>query len=267
MPDKSLPGALPLFDTHAHLDFDRFEEDFDEVLVRAQAAGLQHIVTIGAGAGATSVDRAIRIADKHDWIYATVGVHPHDASVVTDEVVQAVRDASDHPKVVAIGETGLDYHYNRSPRDKQREAFSQFVAMAVEVDKPVMVHTRDADEDTIRILREGGAEQCGGIIHCFSSSTWLADCALEMGFYLSFSGIVTFKGAQNVHEVACSAPLDRILVETDAPYLAPIPRRGERNEPAFVNYTLRRIATLRGMEPEELARVTTENAKRVFGID
>ena len=235
--------------------------------MRAKAAGLEHIVTIGAGAGATSVDRAIRIADQHDWIYATVGVHPHDAKVASDEIVKAVREASDHPKVVAIGETGLDYHYDRSPRDKQREAFGQFVAMAVEVDKPVMVHTRDADEDTIRILQEGGAERCGGIIHCFSSSRWLAERALEMGFYISFSGIVTFRGAKNVHEVARSAPLDRILVETDAPYLAPIPRRGERNEPAFVNYTLRRIAALRGMEPEELALVTTENAKRVFRID
>lgn len=261
-----LADPLPLIDTHAHLDFSKFEADFEDVLARARAAGLEHIVTIGAGRGVDSMDRALEIARAHDWISATVGVHPHDAKLAGADVLAKVRRLADAPEVVGIGETGLDYFYERSPIPDQKAAFRAFVAIAVEANKPLVVHSRDAEADTISILESEGAGRCGGIIHCFSGTAWLAERALALGFYLSFSGIVTFPNAASVHEVARTAPLDRILVETDAPYLAPVPNRGKRNEPAFVNHTLRRIAQLRGAEPRTLAEATTANARRLFQL-
>ena len=266
LPKIELPDPLPLVDTHAHLDFDQFEEDFDEVLARARRAGVENIVTIGAGWGATSMDRAVAIAERLDWIFATVGVHPHDASKVTPEVLDRVRAVAVHEKVVAIGETGLDYHYDRSPRPEQRAAFVEFIRLANIVGKPLIVHTREAEDDTMEILRSEGRGELTGIVHCFSGSERLANAALGMGFYLSFSGIVTFQTARVVREVARTMPVERMLVETDAPYLAPIPTRGQRNEPAFVNFTLRCIAKIRDMDPLELAMITTENARRVYRI-
>jgi TatD DNase family protein len=263
-----LPAPLPLFDTHAHLDFERFEPDFEEVLARARAAGVERLVTIGASGPFEANRRALALAERYDHIWATVGIHPHEARIATDAYLEAIETwAVTHPRVVAVGETGLDYHYDRSPRDVQRAVFERFVALARRVDKPLVVHTREAEAETITILSDGGARDCGGILHCFSGTAWLAERALELDFYLSFSGIVTYRSAAEVREVARQAPLDRILVETDAPYLAPVPLRGQRNEPAFVNHTARVVAELRGMDPHELATATTTNALRLFRLD
>ncbi len=264
---RTTPGTdMRLIDTHAHLDFDRFQEDLDDILARAKDAGLIQIVTIGASSGMESNHRALALADRFDHVFATVGVHPHDAKIVDLEAVRAIDVLADHAKVVAIGETGLDYHYDNSPRDEQRQAFAWFIALARKRKLPVIVHTRDADEDTISILTEEGADEVGGIIHCFSSGPWLAERALDLGFHLSFSGIVTFKKALEIQEVARTAPLDRILVETDAPFLAPMPYRGKRNEPSYVAHTARFIAGLRGMDEDEFAEATTRNAQRLYGL-
>lgn len=257
---------MRLIDTHAHLDFEKFQADFDEILARAAAAGVENIVTIGASDGMASNSRALELADRFDHIYATVGVHPHDARIVDRAAVDQIEALADHPKVVAIGETGLDYHYDNSPRAEQRQAFRWFIQLARKLGQPIIVHTRSADEDTIKILEEEGAQEVGGIIHCFSSGEWLAEKALALGFHLSFSGIVTFKKANEIQEVARSAPLDRILVETDAPFLAPMPRRGKRNEPSYVAHTCRFIADLRGMDHDEFAEATTRNARQLYRL-
>ena len=261
-----MTDALTLIDSHAHLDFDKFQDDFDGVLDRAREAGVVQIVTIGASDGFESNERAIAIAEAHPHIFATVGIHPHDASVASDDIFARIREMADHPKVVAIGETGLDYHYNNSPPEVQRSVFRRFVQMAREVSMPIVIHTRDAEEDTVQILREEGASEVGGILHCFSGTRQLAEAGLELGFHVSLSGIVTFKKAKEIQEVAMTVPLDRLMVETDAPFLAPVPRRGRRNEPAYVAHTLRFIAGLRDMDPVELSRITTENTRRVYNL-
>lgn len=257
---------MRLIDTHAHLDFARFQPDLDDILARAASAGLENIVTIGASDGMDSNHRALALADRFPHVFATVGVHPHDAKIVDLDIVRTIEGLSAHPKVVAIGETGLDYHYDNSPREEQRQAFRWFVQLARRVQRPVVVHTRDADEDTIAILEEEGAADVGGIIHCFSSGAWLAEKALALGFHLSFSGIVTFKSAREIQEVARCAPLDRILVETDAPFLAPMPHRGRRNEPSYVAHTARFIADLRGEDADAFAQATTVNARRLYRL-
>ncbi len=258
---------LTLIDSHAHLDFKSFQPDLGDILERARAAGVEQIVTIGASDGFESNPRALALAEAHPHIFAALGIHPHDASVASEEVIAAVRAlALDHPKVVAIGETGLDYHYNNSTPEAQRAAFRRFIQVALELDKPLVVHTREAERDTIDILTSEGGRGCGGIIHCFSGTAWMAEQALALGFYISFSGIVTFKTAVEIHEVARSTPLDRLHVETDAPFLAPIPHRGKRNEPAYVAHTLRFIAALRGMDPADLSRITTANTRRLLKL-
>jgi TatD DNase family protein len=261
-----MPKPLPLIDTHAHLDFDRFEHDLEAVLDRAKQAGVGHIVTIGAGGGIASPSRAVSLARKYPFISATVGLHPHDADLFSEEVFTDIECLAISDEVVAIGETGLDYYYDLATKENQHRAFVAQIGLACQVGKPLVIHTRDAEEDTVSLLKGEGAEVCGGIIHCFSGSSWLAEQALEIGFYLSFSGLLTFPSAASIQEVAREVPLDRILVETDAPYLAPVPNRGKRNEPAYVNNTLRFLAEIRQMEPELLAQVTTENAKRIFRL-
>jgi TatD DNase family protein len=213
------------------------------------------------------VTKAIEIAQEHpDRISATVGVHPHDAKHLDDEVLDAILEAGVDASVVAIGETGLDFHYDHSPHDAQEEAFRKQIAIAKELRKPLVIHTRSAPKQTLQILREERAKDVGGIIHCFSEDASFAAAALDLGFVSSFSGIVTFNKAIAVQEAALKQPADALLVETDAPYLAPIPRRGKRNEPAYVAYTAARIAELRGVDPEALAQTTYENALRIFGI-
>lgn len=256
-----------LFDTHCHLDDPRLLEDLDAVLDRAKEAGVRRITTIGCANDVASVMSAVAIARQHpDRISATVGVHPHDAKHLDDEVCGAIREAGADPSVVAIGETGLDFHYDHSSRPAQKEAFRRQIAIAKDLGKPLVIHTRSAPKETLQILREERAQDVGGIIHCFSEDAPFAAAALDLGFVSSFSGIVTFKKAVAVREAALKQPADALLVETDAPYLAPIPKRGERNEPAYVAYTAAQIAELRGEDPEALARTTYENALRVFGI-
>ena len=256
-----------LFDTHCHLDDPRLHDELDAVLERATEAGVRRITTIGCASDTTSVMSAVEVARQHpDRISATVGVHPHDAKHLDDALCDAIRDAGQDASVVAIGETGLDFHYDHSPHDAQQDAFRRQVAIARELRKPLVIHTRSAPKQTLQILREEGASDVGGIIHCFSEDAPFAAAALDLGFVSSFSGIVTFKKAIAVQEAARKQPLDALLLETDAPYLAPIPRRGKRNEPAYVAYTAAHIAELRGEDPEALAEATYENALRIFRI-
>ena len=256
-----------LFDTHCHLDDPRLHDELDDVLERAKSAGVRRIATIGCARDVESLKSAIEIASKHpEWISATVGVHPHDAKHLDDELCDAIAEAGTDPSVVAIGETGLDYHYDHSPHEAQLDAFRKQVAIAKALRKPLVIHTRSAPKETLRVLREERAGDVGGIIHCFSEDAPFAAAALDLGFVSSFSGIVTFKKAVEVQEAARRQPADALLVETDAPYLAPIPRRGKRNEPAYVAHTARHIAELRGEDPDALAEITYQNAMRIFGL-
>ncbi len=257
-----------LFDTHCHLDDPRLYEELEDVLKRAKEAGVRRITTIGCAHDIESVTSAIELARQHaSWISATVGVHPHDAKHFTPALGDAIRTAGREASVVAIGETGLDFHYDHSPRAAQEAAFRAQIAVAKELGKPLVIHTRSAPNDTLRILREESAKDVGGIIHCFSEDHGFAAAALDLGFVSSFSGIVTFRKAVEVQEAARRQPADALLIETDAPYLAPIPKRGKRNEPAYVAHTAACIAELRGEEPEALAEQTYRNALRVFGIN
>jgi TatD DNase family protein len=257
-----------LFDTHCHLDDPRLGEELDEVLARARQAGVRRITSIGCAHDLDSIDSALKIARAYpDWISATVGVHPHDAKHLDDALHDAIVEVAKDPSVVAIGETGLDYHYDHSPRDLQLQAFRSQIAIAKELDKPLVIHTRSAPEDTLRILREENARDVGGIIHCFSEDAPFAAAALDLGFVSSFSGIVTFGKAIAVQEAARRQPADALLIETDAPYLAPIPKRGKLNEPGYVAHTASKLAELRGEDPERLAEQTYRNALRVFGIE
>lgn len=257
-----------LFDTHCHLDDRRLLDELDAVLDRAKAAGVRRITTIGCAQDVSSSTSALEIARRHPtWISATVGVHPHDAKHLDDSLCDAIEGAAADPLVVAIGETGLDFHYDHSPRAVQVEAFRKQIAIAKTLGKPLVIHTREAPEDTLRILREERAHEVGGIIHCFSEDAAFAAAALDLGFVSSFSGIVTFPNAAAVQEAARKQPADALLVETDAPYLAPAPKRGKRNEPAYVAHTAARIAELRGEDPEALAHRAYANSLRVFGLD
>jgi TatD DNase family protein len=253
-----------LIDSHAHLDDPRFDSDRDAVLQRAWDAGLRKILTIGNGSGPEQMGCGIPIAEAHDWIYTTVGVHPHDASKVEDHHLALMEDLSKHSKVLAIGETGLDYYYDNSPRDVQREVFRRQLALAKKLDLPVIIHTRDADSDTEEILTQVGATR--GVLHCFTSGEKLAEFALSIGFFISFSGIVTFPNAKVLAEIARRAPADRILMETDCPYLAPVPHRGKRNEPSFVADTARFVAELRGIATDDLAAQTAANFEELFTL-
>lgn len=256
-----------LFDTHCHLDDPRLFEELDGVLDRAQRAGVRRITTIGCAHDAVSLHSAVEIARQHsDWITATVGVHPHEAKHLDDSLFEAIREVAADPLVVAIGETGLDFHYDHSPRSAQDEAFRKQIAIAKALRKPLVIHTREAPKETLQILREERANEVGGIIHCFSEDAGFARTALDLGFVSSFSGIVTFSNATQVQEAARKQPADALLVETDAPYLAPAPKRGKRNEPAYVAHTAARIAELRGDDPEVLAQRAYDNSLRVFGI-
>lgn len=255
---------MPLIDSHAHLD--SFGDGLDEVLVRARAAGVTHVITIGASDGLAPNETAVAIAEARPDVWATVGVHPHDARIVDQSCLDTITRLSRSPKVVAIGETGLDYHYDHSPRDVQRRAFRDFLELARAEKKPVIIHTREADEDTIDILREAKADEIGGVIHCFTGGEALAKAAVELGFYLSFSGVITFKNAEPLRAIAAWAPRDRVLVETDCPFLAPIPHRGKKNEPAFVLYTAATIATTWGISASEAHHITAANTARLFGL-
>ena len=251
-----------LTDSHAHLDDARFAADREALIQRAWDSGVRRILTIGIGTGPDDMGCGIPVAEAYAWVFASVGIHPHDASKVEERHFEMMEQLAKHPKVLAIGETGLDYHYDNSPRDVQREVFRRELQLAAKLDLPAIIHTREADTDTEEILRAVGPAR--GVFHCFSSGPALAEAALEMGFMISFSGIVTFPSARSVAEIARNVPADRLLVETDCPYLAPVPHRGKRNEPAFVVETARFLADVRGITLEQLALETSENFTRLF---
>jgi TatD DNase family protein len=253
---------MTLVDSHCHLDDAQFNEDREAAIARAQAAGISTLLAVGTGGGPPDLEAGIRLAEAYPFIYATVGVHPHDASKAVEETFVRLAELLRHPKVLALGEIGLDYHYDLSPRERQREVFARQVALARAAAKPVVIHTREAWADTLAALGEGP-----GILHCFSEGPQEAQQALERGFHISFAGMVTFPRAERVHAAARIVPLERLLVETDAPYLAPVPLRGKRNEPAFVVETVRRLAELRAITPEEIAAATTDNFHKLFGLD
>lgn len=254
-----------MIDSHCHLDNPQFYSDREAVIERALAAGVKQMVVIGTGEGPPDLEAGIRLADQHEPIYATVGVHPHDASKATSESYRRLRELLKHPKVVALGEIGLDYHYDHSPREVQRDVFLEQLAIAGEAGKPIVIHTREAWEDTLALLEEHWKPAgLGGIMHCFSGGPAEAQRCLDLGFHLSFGGIITFPKSAGIQEAARQAPAGRILIETDAPYLAPVPHRGKRNEPAFIAQTARKLAELRGVAPEEIARITSENFRRLI---
>jgi TatD DNase family protein len=250
-------------DSHCHLDFPDFREDFPDVLARARSAGIGAMVTIGTRLSAFA--DVLAIAEREPSIYCSVGVHPHNADQEGVDNPEALIEHAQHRKVVGIGETGLDFYYRHSAPERQAHSFRAHIAAARQTALPLIVHTRNADAETIDILsRETGVGAFSGVIHCFSASAALAERALALGLYISFSGILTFRNAREVQDVAKSAPLDRVLLETDAPYLAPVPRRGKRNEPALLVHTAAFLAQLRGEGIERIAEVTSANFFRLF---
>ncbi|MGM0574435.1 MAG: TatD family hydrolase [Myxococcota bacterium] len=255
-----------IIDSHCHIDAERFDRDRAEVLARAEEAGVGRMIVIGAGADLDNCRSAVALAEAHDHVWATVGIHPHDARRCDEDVYATIRDLTAHPKVVAVGETGLDYHYDHSPRGAQVEAFRRFIAMARDVSLPLVLHIRDAHEEALAVLREEDAGAIGGVVHCFTGTSADARAYLEMGFHLGITGIVTFKKAGDLKDVVREAPLERLLVETDSPYLAPTPHRGKRNEPAFVARVVDAIADLREATAGEIARRTTANTNRLFAL-
>jgi TatD DNase family protein len=260
---------MTLVDSHCHLDDERFAADLDAVLERAATAGITRILTIGTGDGPPEIDRAVRLAERYEQVYASVGVHPQDASKFTPRTRDDLRALVGHEKVVALGEIGLDYHWESSPgaapREAQRDVFVEQLKLARDAALPITIHTRDAWDDTMAILREHWSGEGSGdvVMHCFTGDPEQAQEALDLGFYLSFGGVLTFKTAEQVRESARITPNDRLLVETDAPYLAPIPYRGKRNEPAMMVETARRLAEVRETTVEEIASLTTGNFERV----
>jgi TatD DNase family protein len=254
-----------LVDSHCHLDSEKFDSDREAAVERAFAAGVERMVAIGTGEGPPDLEAGIRLADRHPALYATVGVHPHDASKAGAETYKRLDDLLRHPKVIALGEIGLDYHYDFSPREVQRAVFAEQMRIAGEARKPIVIHTREAWEDTLALLeRHWTPLGLPAVMHCFSGGPWEAARCLALGCYLSFGGILTFPKAADLREAARVAPADRILVETDAPYLAPVPHRGKRNEPAFVVETARKLAEVRGENPERIAEITTRNFDRLI---
>lgn len=254
-----------LFDTHTHVNIDQFEEDREEVIERAREAGVNQMVVVGFDN--ETIDGAMALAESYDFIYAAVGWHPVDAIDATEEDFRRLEQLSSHPKVVALGEMGLDYHWDKSPKDVQIEVFKKQIDLAKRVNMPIIIHNREATDDIISVLKEENAAEVGGIMHCFSAGLEEARQCLDMNFYISFGGPVTFKNAKLPKEVAKEVPLERLLVETDCPFLSPHPYRGKRNEPARVKLVAEKVAELKEMEFEQLARITSDNARRLFGID
>ncbi len=253
---------MTVIDSHCHLDDRQFSADRDETIARARAAGVEAMLAIGSGDGPPDLEAAIRMADAYPFIRATIGVHPHDASKATPETFERLRTLASHPKVCALGEIGLDYHYDLSPRPVQREVFSAQLAIARAASLPVVIHTREAWDDTLAILR---SEWSGaGVLHCFTGGPEQARQALDLGFHLAFGGVITFPKAEPTRESARLTPLDRLLVETDCPYLAPVPYRGKRNEPAFLLDTVKYLATIRNAPLEEICAATTRNFRAIF---
>jgi len=260
-------------DSHAHLDGKQFDSDREQVIARAREAGVQAMVAIGNGEGPADVDCGIRLAEKYDFIYATLGIHPHEASLADEAAYQNMERLARHPKVIAWGEIGLDYFYDHSPRDLQKKVFMRQMELAAAAKLPIVIHCRPSDgsdnawEDCFALMSEHWiAHGLGGILHCFTGTWPQAKRSLDMGFMISFAGNLTFPKAQQIRDAALEVPLDRILIETDAPYLAPVPNRGKRNEPAFVKETARKLGELRGLTEEEIGQMTTRNFYNFFKL-
>jgi TatD DNase family protein len=260
-------------DSHAHLDGERFDSDRELVVARARETGVQAIVAIGNGDGPAQVDCGIRLAEKYDFMYATLGIHPHEARLADDTAYENMERLARHPKVIAWGEIGLDYFYDHSPRDVQKQVFTRQMELAAAAKLPIVIHCRPSDgshdawEDCLGLIRERwSANGLGGILHCFTGDWGQAKRALDMGFMISFAGNVTFPKAQQIRDAALEVPLDRMLIETDSPYLAPVPLRGKRNEPAFVRETARKLGELRGSTAEEIGQQTTRNFYDFFKL-
>ncbi len=254
-----------LVDSHCHLDYPDFaEEGVAEIISRAKSAGVGHFLTICTEIA--KFPQILAVAESSPVINCTVGTHPHHAAdageinIKREEIIAFTKN----PKVVGIGETGLDYYYEHSPKEEQQGVFATHIEAALETELPLIIHTRDADEDTIRIMTDIGQRQARGVMHCFSGTPWLAEKSLDLGFYVSFSGIITFKKSDELREIVKLVPMDRILVETDSPYLAPMPHRGKRNEPSFVVHTAQMVAELKGLSMEQVAAQTTENFFKLF---
>ena len=251
-----------LFDSHAHLDDRKFDSDRHETIAALNKSGISYFVNIGADI--KSSESSVELAEKYDFIYAAVGVHPYDAETVTDQLIEKLRTMAQNKKVVAIGESGLDYHYEDADKEVQKKAFIKHIELANELDMPIIVHNRDSHKDMMDILRQYRPKNA--IIHCYSGSAEMAKELIKMGYYISFSGTVTFKNAKKVQEAVCEVPLDKLLAETDSPYLCPEPERGKRNDPSKMRYTVEKLAEIKGVTFEEMARITTDNAKRVYNI-
>lgn len=260
---------MQLIDTHCHLDYDYSPKTIEEILREAQGQGISHFMTIGVDMA--SIPKLVPISERFDCVHHTVGVHPHEAITVKAGDMDLLAEAAKHPKCRGIGEIGLDYHYDHSPRDVQKAVLEMQLELALKVNLPIVIHSRDAEDDLLEALtryaRRVPAGNPVGIIHCFSGSQAFGQACIDLGFYVSFSGILTFKTAESLREAAKAYPLERLLVETDSPYLAPIPHRGKKCEPSMVRLTAQKLAELKGLSLEEVARVTTENAKRIFKLD
>jgi TatD DNase family protein len=255
-----------LIDSHAHIQGNEYDGEVEAVIERARGAGVEKIIAVGGAGDMSSNTDAIALADSFPDIYATVGMHPHDAKDVGTEELRALSELTAHPKVVAVGETGLDYYYNHSPRDMQRRVFSQFIRIARQTGLPIVVHERDATKDAAELLRSEGAGELRGVIHCFTGNYEAACAYLDLGFYLSFTGIITFKNAESLRDVVRKVPLEHMLIETDSPFLTPVPHRGKRNEPAYVRFVAETVAIVRGISLEQVARITSANAQNLFEI-
>jgi len=250
------------FDTHAHYCDKRFDEDRDELLESLPGAGVS--LVLNSGSSLRSSRFSLELSDKYSFIYASVGVHPHDSKSMTDSTAAELEELLTHPKAVAVGEIGLDYHYDFSPRDVQRRRFCEQLELARRLNKPVIIHEREALQDTLDTVRE--YRDLTGVFHCFSGSWETAKIILDMGWYLSFTGVITFKNARRALEVLTKMPADKIMLETDCPYLAPDPNRGKRNSSLYLPYIAEKVAEVRGMNVDDVAALTTENGKRFFGL-
>ena len=255
-----------LIDSHAHIQGKEYAGEAEAVIERARAAGVETIIAVGGAGDMSSNSEAVALAVKFENVYATVGMHPHDAKDVGADELKLLRELASHPKVVAVGETGLDYYYNHSAHDVQQRVFAQFIHMARNTELPIVVHERDAAQPATELLRSEGAGNLRGVIHCFTGNYEAACAYLELGFFLSFTGIITFKNAEPLREVVRQVPLERIFVETDSPFLTPVPHRGKRNEPAYVRFVAETIAKVKGVEVAEVTRQTTANVKTLFRI-
>ena len=260
-------------DSHAHLEMEQFDADRSAMLQRAQDAGIETILAIGSGTGPGSLDCAIQLADRHEFIYATIGIHPHEAKLASDADFEELAQLAKRPKVIAWGEIGLDYFYDHSPRDVQQQVFLKQLRLAQAAQLPIVIHCRPSDhsedawQDCLKLLHEHWAPSgLGGILHCFTGTWSHAQQALDMGFMISFAGNLTFPKAQQIREAAKQAPLDRMLIETDSPFLAPVPHRGKRNEPAFVKEVARQVGELRGLSSEDVGLQTANNFYRFFSL-